>query len=187
MRHEKSYCIKCRNELKIEKDGAGRTVLVKCPKHGVIYKRKGVEMQKNRKADIQKVREYFALHHYGVDNIAPRHEIYTHLNMSDRHFRNVCAKIPEIISTVHKEIYVLKGGICFPVRLKSPGYYMIPAVDYEGYEAAIAAAITNGEGGHRLIALYRRQKAQKRIIRRLKLSGRDESVRAGEKQTMMSF
>jgi len=98
------------------------------------------------KEEIDKVREFMARYHCGFHRAHPRQQIAQALSMEDRHFRDVCAEIPEIITSVHR------------------GYWILPLVDMTGEEAAAAKAILEHEDRRRIIALYLRMRRQRSAV-----------------------
>lgn len=99
--------------------------------------------------DIVVVRRYMMSQHCGFNKARPRMVIAEALKMEDRHFRAVCAEIPEII-TSHQF-----------------GYYILPLVDLSGEETRKAREILEGEDKRRIISLYLRMRRQRQAVRRM--------------------
>ena len=106
-------------------------------------------MDKLSQEDINKVRDYMMNYYQGFVRARPRQIIAQALGMEDRHFRAICAEIPEII-TSHRF-----------------GYYILPLVDTTGIETRRARDIVNGEDRRRIIALYLRMRRQRQAIKRM--------------------
>ena len=99
--------------------------------------------------DIARVNAHMMINHCGYRSASMRYQITQTLHMEDRHFRQVCSQIPEIITS---HLY---------------GYYILPLVDLTGEETRIAREIINGEDRRRMISLYLRQRRQKQAIRKM--------------------
>ncbi len=99
--------------------------------------------------DILKVTNYMLFAHQGFIKAVPRKQIAEALGLDDRYFRDVCAEIPEIITS---EKY---------------GYYILPLTDPTGLEARRAREIINGEDRHRMISLYLRMRRRRQAITRM--------------------
>jgi hypothetical protein len=102
--------------------------------------------------DIARVKSYMYSLYCGKDNRAPRHEIASKLGIEDRSFRLICSQIPEIITSSRW------------------GYYILPLVDLTGEETRFARAIVEGEERRRMIALYLRQRRQRKAIKNMGMS-----------------
>jgi len=102
--------------------------------------------------DIERVRDYMMNYHRGFIQARPRQVIAHALGYRDRHFRAICAAIPEIISSSHY------------------GYYILPLVDATGIETRRAREILDGEDRRRIIALYLRMRRQRQAIKRLEMA-----------------
>jgi hypothetical protein len=99
--------------------------------------------------DINRVKDYMMNYHQGFVRARPRQIIASALGMEDRHFRAICAEIPEII-TSHRF-----------------GYYILPLLDATGIETRRARDILDGEDRRRIIALYLRMRKQRQAIKRM--------------------
>lgn len=108
-----------------------------------------MQESKITEAEISRVRNFMMLKHCGYRAAAPRKEIASILEIEDRHFRKICAEIPEIIASSHY------------------GYWILPLVDTTGIEADIARQVVEGENRRRMIALYLRQRRQREAIRKM--------------------
>jgi hypothetical protein len=103
------------------------------------------------KEEIDKVRDHMMRYHCGYRRAFPRQQIAPVLRMEDRHFRDVCAEIPEIITSIHS------------------GYWILPLVDASGEEARVAKSVLENEDRRRIIALYLRMRRQREAINTLRL------------------
>lgn len=99
--------------------------------------------------EIRQVTDYMMCYHCGYQKAAPRKQIANNLNIEDRHFRAICAEIPEILGSVHY------------------GYWILPLMDTTGTEAHIAREVLNGEDRRRMIALYLRYRRQRTAVKRM--------------------
>lgn len=99
--------------------------------------------------EIQKVKKYMMDYCCGYKNARPRQEIVEFLRMPDRQFRDICAEIPEIITSVHS------------------GYWILPLVDATGEEIRAAREVLEGQDRRRVIALYVRMRRQRLVLRNL--------------------
>lgn len=109
-------------------------------------------------ADILRIKNYMMDKHQGYKKAMPRHIIAGALNMPDRHFRQVCSQIDEII-TSHK---------C--------GYYVLPLYDFSGVETMIAKEIVEGEERRRIVNLYLRSRRQRKAISKMAMSKKEEQL-----------
>ncbi len=98
------------------------------------------------KEEIDKVRDHMMGYHCGCHHAIPRQRIAAILGMEDRHFRDVCAEIPEIITSVHR------------------GYWILPLVDATGEETAAARSVLEHEDRRRVISLYLRMRRQRSAV-----------------------
>ena len=89
--------------------------------------------------------QYFRYYVTGYKQARPRHLISSALGIDDRVFREVCADIPEIISSC--EI----------------GYWMLPARDITGEEAEQARKALNQERA-KYISMYYRTRKKRRAV-----------------------
>jgi len=103
--------------------------------------------------DIARVRDHMMRNHCGWRCAARRQDIAQALVMEDRHLRNVCAEIPEIISS------------------HELGYYILPLMDMDGEETRKALEIINGEDRRRMISLYLRQRRRRKAIKEMRDKG----------------
>lgn len=103
--------------------------------------------------DIEKVRRYMIDYHCGWRRAHRRQDIARVLGMEDRHLRNVCAEIPEIMAS------------------HDLGYYILPLVDKTGEETKVARSIIDGEDRRRLISLYLRQRRRRKAIEEMRGRG----------------
>jgi len=99
--------------------------------------------------DIFRVRAHMMAFHCGYRNACPRQKIASHLGMTDRLFRDVCAEIPEVFTSVHY------------------GYWILPLVDETGEEVRVAKDVLENEDRRRVIALYMRTRRQRHAVRKL--------------------
>ena len=90
---------------------------------------------------------YMTRYHVGHKNGTARANIVSALGIDDRTFRDLCSEIPEIITS------------------SKWGYYILPLVDRTGEEVRVARDIIEGEDRRRLIALYLRQRRQRKALR----------------------
>ena len=102
------------------------------------------------------VKDYMYEYCCGFKNAKLRAEIASDLDIEDRHFRDICSEIPEIITSSHY------------------GYYILPLVDLTGVEARFARDIVEGEERRRMVALYLRQRRQRQAIRRMEMAERQQ-------------
>jgi hypothetical protein len=104
--------------------------------------------------DINRVKDYMMNYHQGFVKARPRQVIAQTLGIEDRHFRAICAEIPEII-TSHRF-----------------GYYILPLVDLTGIETRRARDILDGEDRRRMISLYLRMRRQRQAIKKMQAAER---------------
>jgi len=95
--------------------------------------------------DKQRIVDYMRAFRCGYKNRSPRKEIADVLNMDDRKFRELCADIPEIITS------------------STGGYYILPLNDPTGEESRIARELLS-ESRKRAVSLFWRAKKQRRAI-----------------------
>jgi hypothetical protein len=97
--------------------------------------------------DVIRVKNYMMFFHQGFVKARPRKLIAQSLGIEDRRFRDICAEIPEII-TSHRF-----------------GYYILPLVDLTGIETRRARDILDGEDRRRIITLYLRMRRQRQAVK----------------------
>ena len=93
------------------------------------------------------VKEFFCIFYKGFEGRAFREEIVKRIEMSDRKFRKVCAEIPEIMSS------------------NKYGYWYLS--DESSHLEIEKAREVIKEDQERLVSLYRRQRARKKILQAL--------------------
>ena len=108
--------------------------------------------------DILRIKNYMMNNHQGYKKAMPRHIIASALNIPDRHFRQVCSQIDEII-TSHKF-----------------GYYILPLYDFSGIETMVAKEIVEGEERRRIVALYLRSRRQRKAISKMSMAKKEEQM-----------
>lgn len=102
------------------------------------------------------IREWFYANAQGYRREVRKKDAFTFIKWQlpisqndDREFRELCADIPEIITS-------------------TDGYYILPLVDLSGEETHHALEIINGQSRRRMIALYLRQRRQRKAIHKMR-------------------
>ena len=106
-------------------------------------------MSEVKAQEKERVINYMMSFYCGYRKAGPRIQIAFALGLEDRYFRQVCAEIPEIITSSFS------------------GYYILPLIDLTGEEAKAARNILENEDRRRIIALYLRNRKQKAAVKKM--------------------